>query len=68
MGANERPWTLALATDAPPGSTLPEIATYADEPPQMASGTVGKSGFLRLGFERRGERTILADLGKCPFQ
>jgi len=28
----------------------------------MKSGAVGKSGFLRLGFERRAERTILADL------
>ena len=28
----------------------------------MASGAVGKTGFLRLGFERRGDRTILADL------
>jgi urease accessory protein len=28
----------------------------------MKSGSVGKSGLLRLGFELRGERTILADL------
>ena len=27
-------------------------------------GTVGKTGFLRLGFERRGSRTILADLDR----
>ena len=34
----------------------------------MRSGAVGKSGFLRLGFERRGERTILADLeSRAPY-
>jgi urease accessory protein len=38
------------------------FAAYADEPAQMQSGAVGKSGYLRLGFERRGERTVLADL------
>jgi urease accessory protein len=30
----------------------------------MPSGTVGKSGFLRLGFERRDEHTILAELDR----
>jgi urease accessory protein len=39
-----------------------------DEPPQMASGAVGKNAYLGLGFERRGERTILADLDRrVPF-
>ena len=52
MGAIERPPSLAPA----------ELALYGDEPPQMKSGAVGKSGLLRLGFERRGDRTILADL------
>ena len=34
----------------------------------MASGAVGKTGFLRLGFERRGDRTILADLDRrAPY-
>ena len=34
----------------------------------MASGAVGKNAYLRLGFERRGERTILADLDRrVPF-
>jgi len=42
---------------APPG-----FAAYGDEPPQMASGAVGKSGHLRVRFERRGERTVLADV------
>ena len=40
----------------------PELAPYQDEPKQMPSGAVGKNGFLRLGFERRGERTALVDL------
>ena len=45
-----------------------ELAPFQDEPPQMASGAVGKSGFLRLGFERRGDQTILADLDRrTPF-
>jgi urease accessory protein len=34
----------------------------------MRSGTVGKTGFLRLGFERRGVRTILANLERrAPY-
>jgi urease accessory protein len=45
-----------------------ELADFQDEPPQMASGAVGKNAYLRLGFERRGERTILADLDRrVPF-
>jgi len=46
------------------GLTATEFAAFQDEPPQMASGVVGKSGFLRLGFEARGDRTILADLDR----
>lgn len=56
----------ALALEASAGQSFDgapaEFAAYSDEPPQMKSGAVGKSGMLRLGFERRGERTILADL------
>jgi urease accessory protein len=37
-----------------------ELAPYQDEPRQMRSGATGKSGALRLGFERRGGRTVLA--------
>ena len=45
------------------GPAVPrEFAAYGDEPPQMRSGAVGKSGRLRLGFEQRDGRTILADL------
>lgn len=39
-----------------------EFIQYQDEPAQMPSGAVGKNGFLHLGFERRGQRTILAQL------
>ncbi|QCE33234.1 urease accessory protein [Acetobacteraceae bacterium] len=50
------------------GASAPEMADYQDEPPQMASGSVGKSGYLRLGFERRGERSILAQMDRrVPF-
>jgi urease accessory protein len=50
------------------GRHASELAGFQDEPPQMASGTVGKDGLLRLGFERRGSRTILADLERrAPF-
>jgi urease accessory protein len=54
------PWAAAEAL----ALTAAELAGFQDEPPQMASGAVGKTGFLRLGFERRGDRTILADLDR----
>jgi len=58
------PWAHAEAL----GASVPELAAFQDEPPQMKSGTVGKTGFLRLGFERRGDRTILADLERrAPY-
>jgi urease accessory protein len=58
--------------DWPPAAVLGrsarELAAFQDEPPQMASGTVGKNGLLSLGFERRGNRTVLADLERrAPF-
>ena len=37
------------------GASAKEFAPFQDEPAQMKSGTVGKTGFLRLGFELRGE-------------
>jgi urease accessory protein len=58
------PWARAEAL----GASVPELAAFQDEPAQMKSGTVGKTGFLRLGFERRGNRTILADLDRrAPY-
>lgn len=39
-----------------------ELADYQHEPPQLPTGSPGKVAELRLGFERRGERTILSDL------
>lgn len=66
MGAVESALSLpSLPVDA----LLPaEFAAYCDEPAQMRSGTIGKSGLLRLGFERRDERTILADLySQTPY-
>jgi len=80
MGAPERAFLPALsAAHLPPQlppQLLPqlpspapaEFAAYGDEPPQMKSGAVGKSGYLRLGFEHRDGRTILADLdSRAPF-
>ena len=69
MGVSENvaafaPWVAADAL----GRSAAELAAFQNEPPQMASGVVGKTGFLRLGFERRGEHTILADLDRrAPY-
>jgi len=41
---------------------LPELAPYQDEPPQLPTGSPGKVAELRLGFEQRHGKTILADL------
>jgi urease accessory protein len=58
------PWAHAEAL----GASAPELAAFQDEPPQMKSGTVGKTGFLRLGFEHRGGHTILANLERrAPY-
>ena len=62
----------AALSPSPPAPMPPgvpgEFAPYRDEPPQMPSGAVGKSGRLRLGFEHRDGRTILADLeSRTPF-
>jgi urease accessory protein len=70
MGASERtpafaPWAAADAL----GATAAELAAFQDEPLQMRSGTIGKSAFLHLGFERRGGTTILADLDyRAPYR
>src|SRR5689334_12635413 len=58
------PWARAEAF----GASMPEFAPFQDEPPQMRSGSVGKTGFLHLGFERRSDRTILASLQRrAPY-
>jgi urease accessory protein len=54
------PWAAAETL----GLTAAELAGFQDEPVQMASGAVGKTGYLRLGFERRGSHTILAELDR----
>jgi len=38
----------------------PELALYQDEPKQLPSGGLGKDALLRLRFETRGDRSILA--------
>jgi urease accessory protein len=43
-------------------AAAPELARFQDEPQQMRSGAIGKNGFLRLGFERRGARTELTTI------
>ena len=58
------PWAAAEAL----GASAPELAAFQDEPLQMKSGTVGKTGFLHLGFECRGKHTILARLERrAPY-
>lgn len=42
----------------------PELAAYQQEPAQLPSGSFGKQPYLRLGFERRGDRTALIDLAR----
>ncbi len=45
-----------------------ELAPYLDEPPQLRSGAFGKDARLRLRFERRGDRSILAEMArKAPL-
>lgn len=44
------------------GVNAPELAEYQDEPAQMRSGTVGKSGYLKLRFAKRERRSILAEM------
>lgn len=44
------------------GVNAPELAKYQDEPAQMRSGAVGKSGYLKLRFAKREHRSILAEM------
>ena len=52
----------ALELVARLGKKAPELAAWQDEPPQMASDTPGKKGYLHLGFARRGDRSVLLDM------
>jgi urease accessory protein len=64
MPADSAPWPAADAF----GASGPELAAFQDEPLQMKSGTVGKTGFLRLGFEHSGNHTILANVERrAPY-
>jgi urease accessory protein len=64
MMAARAPWAAADAL----GASAPELAAFQDEPPQMKSGTVGKTGFLRIGFEHRSNRTILTNIDRrAPY-
>ena len=68
MGAIERPPFEDRRRRAATPCLGPEFAPFQDEPPQMQSGAVGKRGFLRLGFERARDGTILADLeSRAPY-
>lgn len=63
--ADEAPRSAEGVVHDGPGAAF---LAYHDEPPQMPSGAVGKDGRLWLGFERRGARTILADLdSRTPY-
>lgn len=48
------------------GASVSELAPFQEEPRQMKSGTVGKAGFLRLGFAYEDGRTVLAILERRP--
>jgi urease accessory protein len=41
-------------------TVAPELLPYQDEPRQLRSGGLGKDALLRLRFETRGDRSILA--------
>ncbi len=62
--AEVTPISRSRASAEPIGPSAAELAPFQDEPPQMPTGAVGKTGFLRVGFERRGDQTILADLDR----
>lgn len=50
------------------GIDAPELADYQDEPAQMRSGAVGKSGYLKLCFARGEYRSTLAEMERrVPF-
>ncbi len=44
------------------GDNAPELAAYQDEPKQMQSGAIGKSGYLKLRFARGEYRSELVEM------
>ena len=44
------------------GIDAPELVSYQDEPAQMHSGAVGKSGYLKLRFTKEEYRSVLAEM------
>ncbi|MEQ4777534.1 urease accessory protein UreD [Providencia huaxiensis] len=44
------------------GSNAPKLAAYQDEPKQMQSGAVGKSGYLKLRFAQGEYRSELVEM------
>ncbi|VXD08663.1 Urease accessory protein UreD [Enterobacterales bacterium 8AC] len=44
------------------GTLSTELAQYQQEPQQMASAAVGKSGYLRLRFTKKGNRSVLHEM------
>lgn len=50
------------------GANALELVDYQDEPVQMRSGSVGKSGYLKLVFAKREHRSVLAEMERrVPF-
>lgn len=44
------------------GRLSPELAHYQQEPQQMSSAAVGKRGYLRLKFVKKGRKSVLYEL------
>ncbi len=50
------------------GLEAPELRPYQDEPAQMPSGIVGKTGYLRLEFSEQGGRSVMSFMDRrVPF-
>ncbi|ECC3555194.1 urease accessory protein UreD [Salmonella enterica subsp. salamae] len=50
------------------GACATELADYQDEPQQMASGSIGKMGYLCLKFALHGHRSVLQQMDRrVPF-
>lgn len=59
---------LANAALARLGLEAPELRPYQDEPAQMPSGIVGKTGYLHLEFTDQGDRSVMSFMDRrVPF-